>query len=201
MERPELQNLAVGAVAADFGAGDGDFDLAIVFDFPFELLEESAFHFPYFPATQTGNVNVIAQTVAFVIVLIAANVEKVELVNEADALEHIECAVNGDAVNAGIDFLRAIEDCSGIQMLVGAIHYLHENTTLASETDFLGSERGLQAAGTFVSVDTLATGDALSAIEGHVVTSDVRQHLLILRLWLARAQPRMNVPQPFSAAC
>ncbi len=31
--------LAIGAVAADFGARDGDLHVAIVFDLPLELLE------------------------------------------------------------------------------------------------------------------------------------------------------------------
>jgi hypothetical protein len=178
MKRPELHDLAIGAVAADFGAGDGDFDLAIVFDFPLELLEERAFHFPYFSATQTGDVNVIAQAVTFVIVLISANVKQVKFVYEADALEHIQSAVNGDAMNAWIDFLGAFEDGSGVQMLVGAIHDLHENTTLASEPDFLGGERGLQPTGPLMSVDPFAAGDALSAIERHVLTSGARQLFL-----------------------
>ena len=39
MERPELHGLAIGAVAADFGARYGDLNLAIVFDLLLELLE------------------------------------------------------------------------------------------------------------------------------------------------------------------
>jgi hypothetical protein len=142
------------------------------------LLEESAFHFPYFSATQAGDVNVIAQAVTFVIVLIAADVEEVKLVNQADALEHIDRAIDGDAVDVRVNFLRAFENCACIQMLVGAIHYLHENTALASQANFLGRERGLQAAGTLVSVDTFAAGDALSAMEGHGLTSDAQNIFL-----------------------
>jgi hypothetical protein len=106
--------LAIGAIAADFSARNGDLNLAVVFNLLLELLEQATFHFPYLPATQTGYVDVIAQAVAFVIVLIAADVKQVEFVNQADALEHVQCAVDGDAVNAGIDFLGAIEDCSGV---------------------------------------------------------------------------------------
>jgi hypothetical protein len=106
--------------------------------------------------------------------LIAADVQQIKLVNQANALEHVERAVDGDAVNAGVDFLRAVENCSGVEMLVGAIHDLNQNSALASEADSFGGKRGLQAAGTLVSVDSFSAGDALSAIEGHVMTSLAR---------------------------
>ena len=48
--------------------------------------------------------NVIAQAVAFVIVLIAADVEQVKLVNQSDTLEHIERAIDGDAVDVRDQF-------------------------------------------------------------------------------------------------
>ena len=122
----------MGAVAADFCARYGDFNLAIVFDLLLQLLEESAFHFSNFSATQTGDVNVIAQAVAFVIMLIAADMEQVKLVNQADALEHIERAIDGDAMDVRIDFLGAFENGSGVQVLVSMVHDLDENTALAS---------------------------------------------------------------------
>jgi hypothetical protein len=159
--------LAIGAVAADFGAGYCDFYLAIAFDLLFELLEEGAFYFPYLAAAQAGDVNVVAQAVAFVIVLIAADVEKVKLVDEAVALEHIQCAIDGDAMDVGIDFLGAFEDGSGVEVLIGIVHNLDENAALTGETDFFGRECGLQAAGTLMSVDSFATRDALSAICRH----------------------------------
>ena len=159
--------MAIGAVAADFGASYCDFYLAVAFDLFFQLLEERAFYFPYFSAAQTGDVNVVAQAVAFVIVLVAANVEKVKLVDEAVALEHIERAIDGDAMDVRIDFLGAFENGSGVEVLVGVVHDLNENAALSSEANFLGRESGLQAAGTLMSVDPFATGNALSAIERH----------------------------------
>ena len=109
---------------------------------------------------------------AFVIVLITANVEEIKLVNQTVTLEHVQRAINSDAMDVRINFLGAIENCSGVQMLVSIVHDLDENTALASESDFLSRERGLQTAGTLVSVDPFAAGDALSAMEGHGVTSD-----------------------------
>ncbi len=79
----------------------------------------------------------VAQAVAFVIVLVAANVEKVKLVDEAVALEHIERAVDGDAMDMGIDFLGAFENGSCVEVLIGVVHDLDENTALAGEADFL----------------------------------------------------------------
>jgi hypothetical protein len=39
MERPELHRLAIGAIAADFCARDGDFNLAIAFDLFLQLFK------------------------------------------------------------------------------------------------------------------------------------------------------------------
>lgn len=91
--------------------------------------------------------DVVARAMAFVIVLIAANVEQVKLVNQTELLEHIQRAINGDAMNVRIDFLRALKDRSSIQMLLGVIHHFEEHAALASDANTALGERGLQAAG------------------------------------------------------
>ena len=100
--------------------------------------------------------DVVAGTVAFVEVLVAAEVQEVELVDEAVALEQIEGAVDGDAMHAGIDFLGAFEDGAGVEVALGVVHDLEEDSSLAGEADAALFESGLQAAGALVGVDAFA---------------------------------------------
>ena len=82
----------------------------VLLDLTLELLKKLAFNLSHFPAAQACDVNVVARTMAFVVVPVAMDVEQVELVEQAVPLEHLERAVDGDAVNARIDFLRALEN-------------------------------------------------------------------------------------------
>ncbi len=111
--------------------------------------------------------DVVAETMAFVVVLIAMDVEQVELVNQAVALEHVERAIDGDAVNARIDLLRQLENRPGVQVPLGIIHHLKQDAALAREAYAALGEGGLQAAGPGVSVQAFAAGDAMSASRGH----------------------------------
>lgn len=72
---------AVCAIPADFRASDCDLDLAVSFDLPLQLLEKTALHFPDLPAAKARHMNVVAGSMAFVVVLVAVNVEQVELVD------------------------------------------------------------------------------------------------------------------------
>ena len=72
----------------------------------------------------------VAQAVAFALIVVPGRqawmCEEVKLVNEADALEHIERAIDGNAMNVGINFLGAIEDGSSVEVLIPAlIHHLN----------------------------------------------------------------------------
>ncbi len=90
--------------------------------------------------------DVIARAVAFVEMLIAAQVQQIELIDQAVALEQIERAVDGDAMDARIEFLRAIEDGAGIEVALGVVHHLEHDFSLARQAHAaLG--RGLPAGG------------------------------------------------------
>ena len=77
--------------------------------------------------------DVIARAVAFVEVLVAAQVEQVELVDQAVALEHVQGAVDGDAMDARVEFLRAIQDGAGIEVALGIVHDLEQDFSLARQ--------------------------------------------------------------------
>ena len=110
---------------------------------------------------------VIAGAVALVEVLVPAEVQEVELVDEAVALEQIEGAVDGDAVHAGIDFLGAFEDGAGIEVAFGVVHDLEQDFSLAGEAYAALFESGLQAAWGLVGVDAFAGGDSMCGCGGH----------------------------------
>jgi hypothetical protein len=157
----ELLFPALVAVAADFGASSGDFDRAIFFDLLFKLFVNFGFKFADGAALQAGDVDVVARTVAFIKMLVAAQVQKIEFVDQAVALQQVERAINGDAMNARIDFHGAVEDRAGVEVALGAVHDLENNSALAREADAAFGEGFLKAAGTRVGVDAFAGGDSM----------------------------------------
>jgi len=74
----------------------------------------------------------VARAVAFIEVAIAAEVQEVELVDQAMALEEIESAIDGYTGDARVEFLGALEDFVGVEMAAGRVHYLEQDATLAS---------------------------------------------------------------------
>jgi hypothetical protein len=129
---------AVGAEAAYFRAGYGDFDATVAGDLGFQLLVEFAFEFADFAAADAGYVDVVTRAMALVEVAVAAEVQQVELVYEALALQEIESAIDGDAGYARVEFLGPLEDFVGVEMAAGGVHYLQEDAALAGEADATG---------------------------------------------------------------
>ncbi len=105
---------AVGAEAAYFCAGYGDFYAAVAGDLGFELLVEFAFEFADFAAADAGYVDMIARAVGFVEMAIAAEMQEIELVDEALAFQEIESAIDSYAGYARIEFLGALENFVGV---------------------------------------------------------------------------------------
>ena len=103
----------------------------------------------------------IARAVAFVEVLIAAEVQEVELIDQAIALEQIEGAIDRDTMDAGIDFLRAFEDGASVQVAFGVVHDLEQDFPLPGETHAALFKCGLQTARALVRVDAFAGGDSM----------------------------------------
>jgi len=112
-------------------------------------------------------VDVVARAVSFVIVAIAAEVEEVELVDEAFFFEEVDSAVDGDQVDSGVHFLGAFEDLVDVEVLLGGVHDFKNDAALASESNSLFTQGFLQAAGGFGRVDSLAGGDAMCWRGGH----------------------------------
>jgi hypothetical protein len=158
---------AIFADAADFGAGYGDFHAAIVGDLTFQLLEEVGFKFADFAAAQAGDVDVVARAVGFVIMLIAAEMQEIEFVDQAMALQEIERAIDRDAMDAGIDALGALEDFIGCEVALGAIHHLEEDAALAREAHAFFYQRFFEAAGARINVNAFSGTDAMCGARVH----------------------------------
>ena len=142
-------------------------DVAVACDLLFELFVEAGFEFADFAAAQTGDVDMIARAVGFVIVAIAAEVEEVEFVDEALALEKIDGAIDGDEMDFGINFLGAIEDLVDVEVLLGGVHHLENDAALAGEADAACTQGILQMALGSGRVNAFAGGDAVRGSRRH----------------------------------
>jgi hypothetical protein len=158
---------AIVADTADLGAGDGDADIAISGDLLFELFVEAGLKFADFATAQAGDVDVVSGAVGFVVVAVAAEVQKVELVDEALTFEQVYRAVDGDQVDFGIDSLGALEDLIDVEMLLGGVHDLKDNAALTGEADLALAESVLEVPGGFGGVDAFARRDAARWRGGH----------------------------------
>jgi hypothetical protein len=147
------------AISAYFGARDGDLYPCVALDLPFKLLEEFAFHLAHFAAAQASHMDVIARTMALIEVPVPVNVQKIELVEQAMLLEHLERAVDGYAVNARIDLLRTFENRVGGKVLLGLIHHFEQDAALAREPYASPLERRTQPARFAVGVQSFTGGN------------------------------------------
>ena len=148
------------ADAADFGAGDGDLHFEVAGDLFLELLVEAGFKFADFATAEAGDMDMVARAVGFVVVAVAAEMEEVELVNEALALEEINGAIDGDEMDFGVDLLGALEDLVHVEMLFGIVHNLEDDAALAGKPDAAFAENDLEAARSIGGIEAFATRDA-----------------------------------------
>jgi hypothetical protein len=158
---------AIVADAAHFGAGNGDFDVAVPRDLVLELFVKAGLEFANLAAAETGDVDVISRPMGFVIVTVATEMEKIEFVDEALALEKVDGAVDGNEMDVGIDLLGALEDLIDVEMLFGTVHDLEDDAALASKANAPLAQRLLEMARGVGGIDTLARRDAPSGGGGH----------------------------------
>ncbi|HLW97890.1 MAG TPA: hypothetical protein VKR82_04540 [Candidatus Acidoferrales bacterium] len=133
-----------------------------MFNLALQLFEKPAFHFPYLAAAKASDVDVVPWAMALVEVLLPVDVKKVKLVNQAELLEHVEGAIHGDAVDAGVNLLRAFEDGACVQMALGVVHHLQQNTPLAGKADAAFGERRLKTSGGQMGIQAFAAGNTMS---------------------------------------
>ncbi|HVB58481.1 MAG TPA: hypothetical protein VNE63_18925 [Candidatus Acidoferrales bacterium] len=147
---------ALGAKAAHFGARYGDGEIAVPRDLFLQFLVKLAFEFPHVAAANAGDVDVVARAMAFVEVPMSTKVQQIELVDQAEVLEKLKGAIDGDTRNFGVDRLRTLEDFSGVQMTRCAFHHLQQHAALPRQANAARAELALEAPGRLVNVDAFA---------------------------------------------
>jgi hypothetical protein len=115
------KDLAMGTIAANFGAGDEDFETEVGFDLFAEAGEGLAEKLFDFAAAEANDVGVFLLEAGFVVVLVAAVVHEVEFIDESAVLEHFQRAVDGDAIELGILSLGETKEFLGIEVFSGTI--------------------------------------------------------------------------------
>jgi hypothetical protein len=116
---------------------------------------------------QPSHVDVVARTVAFVKVAIAAQVEQIELVDQPVAFQQVDGAIDGDAGDAWVQLLRPFEDFSGVQVPPRGFHHLEQHAALARQPDAAGFELLLEVTGRFMGVDAFAARNAMRRCRAH----------------------------------
>jgi hypothetical protein len=136
-------------ISADFEARDDDVELAFALDLTFETVEESALEFRDFAATEARHVDVVALRTSLVKMFFALEMHEIEFVHEAVALEQAESAVDGDAVDIGIEFAGALKNLRGVEVLLRGFDDAQDRTALVRHAQSAGHEFGLEASGSF----------------------------------------------------
>lgn len=135
------EHLAVGAITADFGAGDHDLKAEGGFDLAAEALQHIAEKLFHLAATEADDMGVLLLRPGLVVVLIAAIVHEVQLIHQAAFFQQFQGAVHGDAVQFRVPLLRHAIEAFGIEVLAGLVDQFEQQLALAGEADATLLER------------------------------------------------------------
>ncbi len=78
---------------------------------------------------------VLALHARFVVVLVTGVMHQVQLIHQAAVLEHLEGAVDGDAIHFRVAFAGQLKELLGIQVLAGIVDEFEQNLALAGHAD------------------------------------------------------------------
>jgi hypothetical protein len=126
---------ALRAISADFQTTDHNVEQAIALDLAFEAVEEIALEFHDLSAAQTGHMDVIALGTAFVKMLFPLHVHEIEFINQSMAFEKPESAIDGDTVNARIEFARVAKNLCSIEVLLSSFHDAQYGPSLVRQSN------------------------------------------------------------------
>ena len=125
------------AVAAHLGAGQQHLEAEVLFDLLAQPLQGFAEELLHLAAAQADHVGVLLLHAGLVVVLVAVVVHQVQLIHQAPGLEHLEGAVDGDAVELGVLLLGELVEALGVQVRAGLVDQLEQNLALAGEAHAL----------------------------------------------------------------
>ena len=116
---PDHLRPACLAVPADLQTRNQNAEVALLRYGFLQFFEELAFKLHHFAAAQAGHVQVVAARAALVEVALSLYVHKVELVDQALALQKADGAVYRDAVDIGIKTASFAQNLASVEMLLG----------------------------------------------------------------------------------
>ena len=143
------RSTAIAAITAHFEAGHNNVETAITLDLPFESVEEIAFEFRDFSATQACHVHVIALGPSLVVMLLSLQMHQVKFVDQAVSFQEIQGPIHRDTIDLWVDFPRLPENLAGVQVLLRGFHDTENRSPLAGHPQAASHEFGLQASGNF----------------------------------------------------
>ncbi len=158
----------MGAISADFGAREHYLKTKVLFHLAAQLLQGLPEKFFDLSATQTDDVSVFGLESRFVVMLIAAVMHQVELIDESTLFEHLQGAVDGDAVEFGVFLFGKFEERVGIEVFARFVDQFKKDFPLTCEPDALQFERIFDAGDSHcpLSVTLLALGQARQCVAG-----------------------------------
>ena len=136
---------AFGAISANLQAAHDDVESAIALNLTFEAVEKITLEFHDLPATKACHVDVIALRTAFVKMLFPLHVHEVEFIDQPMTFEQAEGAVDGNAVNSGIQFAGMAQNLCGVEMLFSSFYHAQNSASLMRESNAARGERSLQS--------------------------------------------------------
>ena len=109
----------------------------------------------------------------FVVVPVAAQMQQIQLVNQALFFKKVNRAVDGNEVNAGVDFLCSREYLIHVQMLLSVVHHLQDDPPLPRHSNAASCCRLLKLAGCFRGVEALTGGNPVGWRCSHLLFSEI----------------------------
>jgi hypothetical protein len=133
--------LAVGAVAADLRASDQNLKTEVRFHLAADALQGLAEKFFDTPTAQAYDVSVLLFHSRLVVMLLAIEMHQIKLVYQASGFQHLQRAVNSDAIQLRIFFFSEMVKTFGIQVLARFVDQIEQDLALACEANPLLLQR------------------------------------------------------------
>src|SRR5580704_18332430 len=100
--------------------------------------------------------DVVAWAVALVIMAVATQMQQVKFVDKSMLFKEFDRAVNGDQMDARIDFPGAVKNLIHVQVLLGGIHDLEDDAPLPRKPNPAFADGLLQLSCCLCGVEALA---------------------------------------------
>jgi len=144
-----FRRAALRTVTADLKSGDDYVEAAIPLNLPLQTIEQVAFKFRNLATAETRHVNVVPLGTALVVVFLALHMHQIKFIDQAVPLEQAEGAVDGNAIDLGIEATRAAQQLAGVEVLLGSFDHAENGATLTGHAQSTRHQLGLQTSRNF----------------------------------------------------